>query len=179
MTELRAHEISVQTQEANLVSAASFVLKPGEFTVVLGPNGAGKTSLIRASLGLLRPTKGTAAINGQDVMALSPIERAKQIAYLPQMRPLAWPNRVRNIVALGLFSHGAAPARLSAQDALAVEKALQDCDLVHLADRHADTLSGGEIARMHCARSFVANAPLLIADEPIAALDPRHQFGIL
>lgn len=179
MTKLIVQDLTVQIKDAKLVDAASFSLSPGEFVVLLGPNGAGKTSLIRASLGLERATHGKAALGGDETANLSPIERARRIAYLPQLRPLAWPNQVRDVVALGRFSHGAAMGRLNAEDAAAVDRALIACDLDHLAHRRADTLSGGELARMHCARAFAAEAPLLVADEPIAALDPRHQFRIL
>ena len=179
MTELVVQDLPVQVKDATLVDAASFRLSPGEFVVLLGPNGAGKTSLIRASLGLERTAQGNATLGGEITTQLSPIERARRVAYLPQIRPLAWPNFVRDVVALGRFSHGAAIGRLNADDAAAVDRALAACDLTHLAHRRADTLSGGELARMHCARAFAAEAPLLVADEPIAALDPRHQFRIL
>ncbi len=179
MTDLIATNLSLKAKDAALVEAASFRLAPGEFVALLGPNGAGKTSLLRASLGLERPSGGGATLGGEDVGTLSPIVRARRIAYLPQTRPLAWPNSVRDVVALGRFSHGAALGRLGDADAEAVERAIVACDLSHLAHRRADTLSGGELARMHCARAFAAEAPLLIADEPIAALDPRHQFRIL
>jgi iron complex transport system ATP-binding protein len=179
MTELVVQDLTVRVKDATLVEAASFRVSPGEFVGLLGPNGAGKTSLIRASLGLERATQGKADLGGADTAQLSPIERARRVAYLPQLRPLAWRNLVRDVVALGRFSHGAAIGRLNAEDAAAVDRALAACDLTHLAHRRADTLSGGELARMHCARAFAAEAPLLVADEPIAALDPRHQFRIL
>jgi iron complex transport system ATP-binding protein len=107
------------------------------------------------------------------------MERARTVAYLPQQRPLAWPNAVRDVVALGRFAYGAAPGRLSREDAEAVDRAVALCDLSAFVSRAADTLSGGELARMHCARAFAAETPLLIADEPVAALDPRHQFRIM
>lgn len=179
MTELIAEQLGLQVKSAVLLKAASFSLSPGEFAVLLGPNGAGKTSLIRSALGLVKPTSGQATLAGKDTTRLSPIERARGLAYLPQIRQLAWPNIVRDVVALGRFSHGAALGRLQGADAAAVDHAIQACDLERLADRQADTLSGGELARMHCARAFASEAPLLVADEPIAALDPRHQFRIL
>ena len=179
MTELTATNVSVQVKQSKLVDQASFTLKPGELTALLGPNGAGKTSLIRASLGLVDLSAGSVELNGQDIAQLDAAARARQLAYLPQIRPLAWPNLVRDVVALGRFSHGMTLGRLGERDADAVDRAIEACDLTHLADRHADTLSGGELARMHCARAFAAETPLLIADEPIAALDPRHQFRIL
>ena len=110
---------------------------------------------------------------------MSPQRRARHLAYLPQSRPLAWPNPVRDVVALGCFSHGAALGRLRGADRDAVERALASCDLDEMAGRSTATLSGGELARVHCARAFAAEAPLLIADEPVAELDPYHQFRVM
>ena len=179
MTSLRISDLTLHAKQTVLVDGASTQLNAGELVVLLGPNGAGKTSLIRGALGLVEPTSGRSEIDGQAVSSFSPTERAQRISYLPQIRPLAWPNRVSDVVALGRFSHGATIGRLSEADQAAVDAAISACDLTHLKDRSADTLSGGELARMHCARAFAANAPLLVADEPIAALDPRHQFRIL
>lgn len=179
MTELTVSNLTIKARDAVLVSAASFALNTGELVVLLGPNGAGKTSLIRGVLNLDRPAAGTALLGGKSLAALTPSQRAREIAYLPQIRPLAWPNRVRDIVALGRFSHGAAMGKLSSEDDAAVSSALASCDLLHLEHRGADTLSGGELARVHCARAFASECPLLIADEPTASLDPRHQFRIL
>lgn len=179
MTELISQDIKMIAGGTTIVSAASFSLKPGELVVILGPNGAGKTSLIRASLGFEKPSIGMATLAGEDTATLSPAKRARKISYLPQSRPLAWPNSVRDIVSLGRFSHGAAMGRLTGSDAEAVERAMVNCDIAHLSKRDAGTLSGGELARVHCARAFAAETPLLVADEPIAGLDPRHQFRIL
>ena len=178
MTELVANNVSVEVGAATLVNDASLSLRTGELVAILGPNGAGKTSLLRAMLGLVDITHGNVLLDGHEVGSLSPVERARLISYLPQRRPLAWPNKVRDIIALGRFAHGAALGRLSDQDAAAVDNAIRACNLGELADRSADTLSGGEIARVHFARAIAAHAPLLIADEPTAALDPLHQLAI-
>ncbi|MEM6914584.1 MAG: ABC transporter ATP-binding protein, partial [Pseudomonadota bacterium] len=179
MTELVVHQLSVKTKDTVLVDQACFSLRGGELVALLGPNGAGKTTLIRASLGLEKTAEGSAHLDHAPTEALNPIARARKIAYLPQDRPLAWPARVWDVVALGRFSHGTSLGRLNQSDKDAVEKAILACDLDRLAHRTVDTLSGGERARMHCARAFAAEAPLLVADEPTAALDPRHQFGVL
>ena len=179
MTDLTVQNLTVKAGRTTLVEGAGFALVPGELICLLGPNGAGKTSLLRASLGLEKRDAGTATLNGDDCARLSPMERARRVAYLPQQRPLAWPNAVRDVVALGRYAYGAAPGRLSQPDADAVDRAMETCDLAALAHRSADTLSGGELARVHCARAFAAEAPLLVADEPVAALDPRHQFRIM
>ena len=147
--------------------------------MLLGPNGAGKTSLLQASLGLQAMSSGAATIDGVDAAKMSAAERARRISYLPQSRPLAWPNIVQDVIALGRYAHGASPGRLGASDADAVSRALDACDLNGIAKRRTDSLSGGELARVHCARAFAAETTLLIADEPVAALDPRHQFRIM
>ncbi|MEM9738835.1 MAG: ABC transporter ATP-binding protein [Pseudomonadota bacterium] len=179
MTDFSVDKLTLEARGKPLVKAASFGLSRGELVAVIGPNGSGKTSLLRGSLGLSPMASGSAMLGGEDIRALDPMERARQIAYLPQTRPLAWPSRVRDVVALGRFSHGAAPGRLKGADAKAVDHALAACDLTGFADRATDTLSGGELARVHFARAFSAEARLLVADEPVAALDPRHQFRIL
>ena len=179
MAELLTQNLSVTAGSAQLVRDASLRLVPGELVALLGPNGAGKTSLLRASLGLEKRSAGLATLDGTDSEKLSPIERARRVAYLPQQRPLAWPNTVCDVVALGRFAYGAAPGRLGAVDAEAIETAIERCGLTALMDRNTDTLSGGELARVHCARAFAAEAPLLVADEPVAALDPRHQFSTM
>lgn len=179
MTDLVVSDLTVKAKDTALVERASFTFKTGELVALLGPNGAGKTSLIRGALGLERPSSGASALNGKSIETLTPSQRARRIAYLPQIRPLAWPSQVRDIVALGRFSHGAALGKLSKTDNDAVTRAITACDLTELEHRRADTLSGGELARVHCARAFAAECPLLIADEPTAALDPRHQFRIL
>ena len=178
MTELVAKNIVVTAGDARLVDDASLSLATGELVAILGPNGAGKTTLLRALLGLGDMDSGTAHLDGREVASLAVTERAKQISYLPQRRPLAWPNKVRDIIALGRFAHGAALGRLGPDDAAAVTEAITACNLEELAERSADTLSGGELARVHFARALAARAPLLVADEPTAALDPLHQLAI-
>lgn len=179
MTELVVDRLSLDAGSVPLVRDVSFRLETGELVAVLGPNGAGKTSLLRGALGLEKPVSGKATLDGVETWRLPPMRRARLLAYLPQTRPLAWPNVVRDVVALGRFAHGAALGRLSPDDRIAVERALDACDLQTFAERRTDTLSGGEIARVHCARAMATEAPFLVADEPVAALDPRHQFKIM
>ena len=83
------------------------------------------------------------------------------------------------MVSLGRYAWGCAPGRLAAEDRRAVNSALAACDLLEMAERRTDRLSGGELARVHCARAFATEAPLLFADEPVASLDPRHRFRIM
>lgn len=179
MTTLAAQDLTYRVDGRTLVDQAGFTLGGGQLSVLLGPNGAGKTTLLRLTLGLLRAASGVSRIEGVDVRRLSSTRRARSVTYLPQVRPLAWPARVRDVVALGRFAYGGPLGRLGSADAAAVERALDSCDLGALADRRADTLSGGELARVHLARALAAEAPLILADEPVAALDPLHQHQVM
>lgn len=155
-----------------MVSDAHLTLRRDEVTMLIGPNGAGKTTLLRLLLGLFPPNSGTVAWDSDAPLA-------QTTAYLPQARPLIWPQPVRDVVALGRFAFGALPSRLSEVDSAAVERAMEQADIAHLAERTADTLSGGEVARVHLARALAAESPYLIADEPAAALDLRHQHAVM
>ncbi len=179
MAEIKLDHIHAEAGGAALLKDVSAQFRSGELVALIGPNGAGKSSLLKCALGLVSPSAGTVAINSAPIHDLSPIQRARLVSYLPQARPLAWPVRVRDVVALGRYAYGASPANLKGEDAAAVAKAIEGCGLADLADRRTDTLSGGELARVHCARAFAATAPLLIADEPIASLDPSHQLQIM
>jgi len=177
--QLTLNQLAATVKARTLLKPTSLTLNTGELVVLLGPNGAGKTSLLRTILGLQPATSGTAQLDNQDVNALSAAQRARRVGYLPQNRPLAWPSRVRDVVALGRFAHGAALGKLGTEDKHAVDSAIESCDLKDLANRSADTLSGGELARMHCARVFATASPMLLADEPTAALDPLHQHQVM
>ncbi len=179
MAELSVHEVDVTLGRRPVLQGASLRVTPGEMVVLLGPNGAGKTVMLRAVLGLVTRDGGNVTAGGDDPARLPAADRARRIAYLPQTRPLAWPVRVRDVVALGRFAHGAAAGRLGGEDAAAVDRALSACDLDPLADRPCDSLSGGELSRTHMARAIAAEAPILLADEPTEALDPLHQYQVM
>jgi len=179
VTELIVTDLSVVASDIEIVKEASFSVKSGELVAVLGANGAGKSTLVQATLALQAARSGTVKLDGKLLHSMNTTQRAKLIAYLPQNRPLAWPNSVRDVVALGRFAYGVSPSKLSDKDAAAVDSAIVACNLRSLQTRRTDTLSGGELARVHAARALASQAPLLIADEPTAALDPRHQLIVM
>ena len=147
----------------------------GQVTAIVGPNGAGKTTLLRHLAGLDTPSAGQVELRGQLLASLGPAIRAWSIAYLPQAASAYWPLRARDLVALGRLPHGADLSRpLKAQDAQAVQHALERVDGVGLADRPIDTMSQGERARMMMARALATEAAVFLADEPVASLDPAY-----
>ncbi len=153
-----------------VLDGAGLAVSPGEVLGVVGPNGAGKTTLLRALLGLVPLAAGAAALGGRPVSRLSEAERANLAAYLPQERRLAWSLPAWRIAALGAVDR---PAPAAASVARA---ALERVGLASLAERGVLEMSGGERGRVLLARLLATRAPLLVADEPTAGLDPDAQL---
>ena len=179
MTKLSLSNIGLSITSKVILESINLELNSGELVVLLGANGAGKSSVLRSALGLAQVSAGESLIDEQLVTTLSSANRAKKVAYLPQKRPLAWPIKVFDVVSLGRYAFGVNLGRLKNDDLELVESAITNCGLEQLRNRRVDTLSGGEAARVHVARAFAANAALLLADEPTAALDPKHQLDVM
>ncbi|MGO4570667.1 ABC transporter ATP-binding protein [Microvirga sp. 2TAF3] len=179
MMRLAAQSLSVRLGRNQALSAVDLSLEPGRFTVILGPNGAGKSTLLRALAGLLAPSEGSVTLSGAPVARMRSAERARAIAYLPQSGNVAWPLAVASVVALGRLPHGEAPDALPPAGRAAVAAAIASVGLQGFEDRPATELSGGERARVLLARALATKAPVLLVDEPIAALDPRHELIVL
>lgn len=172
----RAH---VDIDGKTIVEDLSLAVAAGEVVGLLGPNGCGKTTALRALMGQTPLSSGSTRIMGVRSHDLSARERALKAAYLPQIRPLAWPIAVEDAVMLGRFAYGAGGMRPHPDDQAAVSEAIEAAGLSDMRRRAVSDLSGGELARVHIARAFAARTPALIADEPAAALDPYYQLLVM
>lgn len=170
--------LTVRAGRKTLLDNVSATIAPGQLTAVVGPNGAGKSTLLRA-IANIQPSVGDIRIGETDLRRLKPIERARRLAYLPQAHELAWDISVADMVALGRFAYGAVPGRLAAEDSIAIERAMGDACCTDLANRAVTSLSGGEQALACLARVLAADTPVLLADEPAAALDPANQYRVM
>jgi iron complex transport system ATP-binding protein len=157
-----------------ILQSVSVSAQRGEFIAVLGPNGAGKSTLLSVLAGLLRPDSGDVRLDGRPLDAIAARELALRRAFLPQNPRCDWPIPVERLVALGLTPSLPAFGGFNASDTARIEAALQACDLLAHRRQSATTLSGGELARAMLARALVGDPDLLIIDEPLAGLDPRH-----
>jgi iron complex transport system ATP-binding protein len=176
---LTAQGLNVKLAGRSVLKDVSLSLSSGHLVALVGPNGAGKTTLLRALAGLL-PSDGAIHVGGDALTSLPLRERARRFAYLPQGHIVHWPLPARDIVALGRYPHGATdPARLTPADTEAVRRAMQATDVMEFSERRVTELSGGERSRVALARVFAVEAPVILADEPTASLDPRHQFDVM
>ncbi|WP_372841549.1 ABC transporter ATP-binding protein [Phaeovulum sp.] len=167
MTLLQVQDLGVQRGGTVVLAGLSATVRPGEVIGLIGPNGAGKTTALRAIFGLL-------AHSGRSSLAeMAPHQRALAAAWLPQAREIAWGMSVEAVVRLGRLPHGPEGG------AEAVEQALDRMGLIALRHRAATALSGGEQARVLIARALAQEAPLLLADEPTAGLDPAAQIATM
>lgn len=172
--EVSCLKLGLLRQRREVLRDINTTFKPHELTAVVGPNGAGKSSLLSCLAGVLEPTAGEIEFDGRPARRLSALQRARLCAYLPQAEVPAWSLAAEDLVALGLLPWGR-----PADAARRVQQALKLVDGLQFARRPVTRLSGGELRRVQIARLLVGEAPLLVADEPTAALDIRHQLQLM
>ena len=177
---LEATSINLTLGGRTILTDASVRVDTGRVIGLLGPNGAGKSTLLRSLAGLEPSAESKRTLDGVAAPTRANREWACKVAYLPQTGDLSWPVTVREVVALGRLPHHTGPwGSQSAQDRAIVDLAMQQADVNSLANRPADALSGGERARVMLARALATEPDYLLADEPVAGLDPGHQLQVM
>jgi iron complex transport system ATP-binding protein len=174
-----AEKLTVRFGDATILNGVGLALKAGEMVGLIGPNGAGKTTLLRVLADLLTASAGAVRYDGKSVRDIGRVMLARRLSFLAQGANVYWPLRVDHIVALARLPHRRPFAGMSAEDQAAVERAITAVDITHLRLRTAATLSAGERMRVLLARALAVGAEMLLADEPVAALDPLHQLRIM
>lgn len=169
---LAASEVTVRRSGRVLLDDVSATASPGRVTALVGPNGAGKSTLLAALSGDVAPEVGAVTWGGADLAATPIRERARLRAVLPQSHPATVPFTAGEVIEFGRAPWGEPDPGLR-------RRVIADCDVAHLLDRPVTVLSGGELARVHCARVLMQDTPVLLLDEPTAALDLRHAESVL
>ena len=173
---LQANSVRLTRASRHLVDQVSLDVHKGELVGLIGPNGAGKSTLLNLLAGLEACDAGDVRLDGEDITAMGGVRRGRLLAWVAQSGPVNWPLTVERIITLGRRPHMGPWQRLTDDDQRAIEAAIAatDCESLRLQD--ATTLSGGERTRMLLARALAAQPRLLLADEPVAALDLKHQL---
>jgi iron complex transport system ATP-binding protein len=177
--EIEAANIAVRFGRVTLLAGVNLTVRSGEMAGLIGPNGSGKTTLLRILANLRAPDDGTVRYDGQSAAAAGAHWLSRQVAYLAQGANVHWPMQVETLVGLGRLPHRRPMQGLSAGDRAAVERAMVACNVRAFRNRTMSEVSGGERLRILLARALAVEAGILLADEPIAALDPLHQLQVM
>jgi iron complex transport system ATP-binding protein len=176
---LEIHSLSVAYGRRLALEDVSLSVQPGEVLVLAGPNGAGKSTLLRAISGVLPSCGGHIQVGGRNLASLSPTQRARYLAVVPQARNLPAAFTVYQTVLLGRTPYLGWLGQASAQDHAQVRQALERTQALDMAERRVGELSGGEQQRVLLARALAQDTPVLLLDEPTTHLDLQHQSNLL
>lgn len=178
MATLEARDLYLGYERRMVVNGLDLHIPQGQVTVIVGPNGCGKTTLLAGLARLNKPLSGAVLLNGQPIGSLPTRDVARLLALLPQDASAPEGITVNELIRFGRQPHQSLMRQWSAQDQLIVESALQAANLVELADRALESMSGGQRQRAWIAMAIAQDTPLLLLDEPTSALDLGHQIEV-
>lgn len=164
---LQARSLTLRHRGRSVLDAVSLHLPACGAVALVGPNGAGKSSLLSLLAGLQAPASGSVLLDGQDIATLPVAERARRVGYMPQRFAPHWDLTLAELMHMRLAGRGD------------VEAAIAGAGLQDFTRRRWSTLSGGEQARALLATVLATDPPVLLADEPGAALDVRHRLALV
>jgi iron complex transport system ATP-binding protein len=169
--------VTVKRGARDIVNNVSLEVTPGEVIALVGPNGAGKSSILATLSGDLTPERGEAMLMNRPTSSYRPIQQARLRAMLLQANQVSFPFTVKQVVEMGRSPWAGQPEEERDDDAVAL--ATDSVEIGHLASRRFNELSGGEKARVSLARVLAQETPIVLLDEPTAALDLHHQERVM
>src|SRR5512136_370503 len=176
---LKIENLSVSYGPRRVLEAVSLEVSAGQVLALIGPNGAGKSTLVRAASGVIPVDAGSIHADGQDLLALPPIKRARHLAVVPQAVTLPPAFTAWETVLLGRTPYLNFLGQVSARDEELARSALERVDALDLVERRVGELSGGEQQRVLLARALAQATPILLMDEPTSHLDLQHQVALM
>ncbi len=175
---IRVEQLSCAYGKKTVLHGLDLHVRPGEMVGILGPNGSGKTTLLRAISGTLPLSSGTIRIHNTSLTSLHPKEKARIMACVPQKLEAVFDMQVSSLVRMGRYPYVSFFKGYTAKDEQAVHWALEKTNTLHLHNRYANQLSGGELQRVLIARALAQKTPLLLLDEAASGLDAGAQAEI-
>jgi iron complex transport system ATP-binding protein len=179
MSTIASEGVCVTRGGRQVLAEVGFAADGGALVGLVGPNGAGKTTLLRALAGIQAIQSGRIDLFGAPVGSFRPRALARRLAYMPQHATIHWDLPVRDVVMLGRSPHLPAWSSPSGEDQAVVNRVMEALELRSLARRSARALSGGERARVLLGRALAGEPEVLLADEPVAGLDPYHSLEVM
>ncbi len=179
MTDLRITDLASGYGRTKIISDISAQARPGELIALIGPNGSGKSTLMKTLAGLLPARTGEIRLGEQSLPDIELRARAKIIAYLSQSREAQPTMLARDVIEIGRAPYRGRLGKISEAGEAAIAQAIATTQTKEFLTRPIGELSGGEQARILLARALAVDAPILLADEPIAALDPFYQISTM
>ncbi|SFN61368.1 ABC transporter ATP-binding protein [Marinobacter pelagius] len=171
--------LGVRIGDTPILRNINIGFQEGEVTALLGHNGSGKSTLLKVLARHQTPSEGNVSLLGQSFRNTGAREFARTVGYLPQHPPGTDGLTVRELVALGRYPWRGPLGRYNREDHRLIDQAIADTGLEHFAHRSVDTLSGGERQRAWIAMLLAQQTRCLLLDEPISALDVKHQVETL
>ncbi|WP_086559002.1 ABC transporter ATP-binding protein [Streptomyces africanus] len=176
---LAARGVTVGYGARTVIDDLDVAIPPGVITTIIGPNGCGKSTLLRTLSRLLKPSRGTVVLDGDDIARLRTRDVARKLGLLPQAPVAPEGLTVADLVARGRHPHQSWLRQWSSDDAEVVERALAMTGVSDLADRPVDALSGGQRQRVWISMTLAQGTDLLLLDEPTTYLDLAHAMDVL
>jgi len=176
---LRAEHLRLAYERLEVIADLSVTIPPGRITTIVGANACGKSTLLRGLARLLKPTRGSAQLDGRSIHALPTKELAAKLGILPQTPVTPDAITVADLVARGRYPHQTWLRQWSSDDEQAVAAALEATSTLELAERPVDELSGGQRQRVWIAMALAQGTELMLLDEPTTFLDLAHQVEVL
>ncbi|NTE88267.1 ABC transporter ATP-binding protein [Agrobacterium rubi] len=176
---LHAERVTAGYGRSSVLVDISMVAPKGKFTALAGPNGSGKSTLLAVLSRILKPSGGTALVDGQDVNRLSTREVARKLALLPQAPVAPEGLSVYDLVSRGRYPHRGILKSWDEGDEDAVTQALRMTGISDLSARPVDSLSGGQRQRCFIALALAQDTATILFDEPTTFLDLRYQVEVM
>ncbi|MBW5415362.1 ABC transporter ATP-binding protein [Pseudomonas sp. MAG002Y] len=164
--------------QTTIINGLNLRIQPGRVTAIVGPNGCGKSTLLAGLARLLKPRAGAVLLDGKVIGELPSRQVARQLALLPQDASAPDGLTVSDLIRFGRQPHQGLLRQWSTDDEAVVDAALKAADLIELAERPLDSMSGGQRQRAWIAMAIAQQTPLLLLDEPTSALDLGHQLEV-